>query len=486
MDDEYHEPEIEPFSEKEHLKWWLGDSAARDQFVMYRGDNVGVFWNRKKEAADMVVDRQHWTETFVQWSPKGTYLATTHRKGIQLWAGRNWGRQSRFPHPLCNMIDFSPNELYICTWSFKPIEVEENDPILSLDEEGKNYIIWEVSTGKPLRSFVTHDLGPSVDAEGNPIKKRIPWPAFKWSSDDRYVARMKDGESISVYELPKMNLLKPNTGDKTTVTMKIEGVREFDWAPSVPQRDSVKSYEQLLAYWTPEIGSNPAKVALVSVPQLGDPIRTRNLFNVSDAKLHWQSQGAYLCVKVDRHSKSKKSNATNLEIFRVREKGVPVEVVDAVKDTVINFQWEPEGNRFVLISTSEPVVATAVPPKTSVSFYCPEKVKGSVPGNFKLIRTIDKKNNNAIYWSPKGRFVIVATIASAQSFDLDFWDLDFEGEKQDADKDLTANLQLMATGDHYGVTDVEWDPTGRYIVSSASMFKQQVHHLSSPFPFAVP
>ena len=114
------------------------------------------------------------------WSPLGTFLATTHRRGVQLWGGPSWGRLLRFPHPLCDLIDFSPGENYICTWSFKPIEVEEDDPILTLDEEGKNYIIWSVVTGKPLRSFSTHDLpGPSVDENGQPVKKRIPWPAFK-------------------------------------------------------------------------------------------------------------------------------------------------------------------------------------------------------------------------------------------------------------------------------------------------------------------
>ena len=50
----------------------------------------------------------------------------------------------------------------------------------------------------------------------------------------------------------------------------------------------------------------------------------------------------------------------------------------------------------------------------------------------------------------------MGTIASAQGSDLDFWDLDFEGEKPDNEKDLTANLQLMASTDHYGATDVEW------------------------------
>ena len=467
IDEEYHAPDIQPFTEKEHLRWWLADSDGRDQFVMYRGDGVGVFWNRKDDPPENIVDRQHWTEVFVQWSPLGTYLATMHARGVQLWGGPSWTRQTRFPHPLCNMIDFSPAEKYLTTWSFQPIEVAEDDPILTLEEDGKNYIIWDVATGKPLRSFQTHDLpGPSVDENGAPVKKKIPWPAFKWSADDKYVARMKEGESISIYELPKMSLL-----DKTSI--KIEGVKDFEWAPATPQRDGIRTYEQLFCYWTPEIGSNPAKVGLMSIPSK-EIVRTRNLFNVTDAKLHWQSQAAYVCVKVDRHSKSKKSLATNLEIFRVREKGVPVEVVDSIKDTVINFAWEPKGDRFVLITTAEVVVATAVPPKTSVSFFCPERAKGAGVGNFKHIRTIDRKNSNAIYWSPKGRFVIVATVHSQQSFDLDFWDLDFEGEKPESDKDLTANLQLMNTADHYGVTDIDWDPTGRYVATSASIWKHTV------------
>lgn len=434
---------------------------------MYKGDSVGVYWNRKKEPPENIVDRKQWTEFFVQWSPLGTYLVTSHALGVQLWGGPSWARHVRFPHPSCNMVDFSPSEKYLTTWSFKPIEVWEGAAPLTIEEDGKNYIIWDVATGKPLRSFQTHEIpGPSVDENEQPVKKKIPWPAFKWSADDKYVARMLEGQSISIYDLPKMTLL-----DKTTV--KIEGVKDFEWAPASPHREGIKTYEQLLCYWTPEIGSNPAKVALMSVPSK-EIVRTRNLFNVTDAKLHWQSQAAYVCVKVDRHSKSKKSLATNLEIFRVREKGVPVEVVDSIKDTVINFAWEPKGDRFVLITTTEIVAATAVPPKTAVSFFCPEKIKGAGVGNFKHIRTIEKKNSNAIYWSPKGRFVVVATVHSQQSFDLDFWDLDFEGERVESDKDLTANLQLMATADHYGVTDIDWDPTGRYVATSASMWKHSV------------
>jgi translation initiation factor 3 subunit B len=363
------------------------------------------------------------------------------------------------------MVAFSPGEKYIVTWSNRPISIpDEGHPALSIDDHGKNYVIWDIATATPLRSFA--NLDPPKVEDGKPPPK-MQWPAFKWSADEKYVARLNPGQSISVYELPRMNLL-----DKTSI--KIDGVVDFDWAPATPKREGVKDYEQLFCYWTPEIGSNPAKVGLMSIPSK-QVVRSLNLFSVSDAKLHWQSEAAYICVKVDRHSKSKKSQATTLEIFRVKEKGVPVEVVDTIKDTVINFAWEPKGDRFAIISTTEPTGVTAVAPKTAVSFFCPEKAKkGQQVGNFKHLRTLDKKNSNAIYWSPRGRFVVIATIANQQSSDLDFFDLDFEGEKPESDKDLTANLQAMNTADHYGVTDVEWDPSGRFVASWASAWKHSV------------
>lgn len=476
IEEEYQPPPEKSFEEKEHLRSFLADPSGRgrDQFVMHRADTVGVFWNNDRDTPENIVDRQFWTETFVQWSPLGTFLTSVHAQGVQLWGGASWSRLQRFGHPFVHLVAFSPNENYLVTWSPRPIVVgEDNKGPLTRDDDGKNYVIWDIATGKPLRSFANLDVPAAPEARpGAP--PRQPWPAFKWSADDKYVARMTEGSSISVYTLPSMGLL-----DKTTI--KIEGVQDFDWAPSTPKRDGVKNYEQLFCYWTPEIGSNPAKVGLMSIPSK-EVVRSLNLFSVSDAKLHWQSDSSYICVKVDRHSKSKKSQATTLEIFRVKEKGVPVEVVDTIKDTVINFAWEPKGDRFVIITAPEPAGQVAVAPKTSVSFFCPEKVKGNAVGNFKHLRTLEKKNSNAIYWSPRGRFVVVATVHNQQSSDLDFFDLDFEGEKPEGEKDMTANLQLMNTADHYGVTDIEWDPSGRYVATWASAWKHSVSDLGPQFP----
>ncbi|TVY50905.1 Eukaryotic translation initiation factor 3 subunit B [Lachnellula cervina] len=467
IDEHYNPPKLEEFTEKEHLRSWLADPSGRgrDQFAMYKDNNVLINWNNEKDTPETIVERPNWTESFIQWSPQGTFLTSVHAQGVQLWGGPSWLRQKRFAHPYVNLVDFSPGEKYLTTWSHRPIAIsEEGHPQLAAEDDGKHFVIWDIETGKPLRSFPNAEV-PSAgnDEAGNPIKRKMQWPAFKWSADDKYVARLTQGQSISVYDLPTMLLV-----DKKVI--KIEGVMEFEWAPATPHRDGVKTYEQLFCYWTPEIGSNPAKVGLMSIPSK-EVVRTLNLFSVTDARLHWQSDASYLCVKVDRHSKSKKSLATSLEIFRVKEKGVPVEVVDGIKDTVVNFAWEPKGDRFVIITTAEVAAPSAVPPKTSVAFYCPEKVKGAGVGNFKHIRTYDKKNSNAIYWSPKGRFVVVATVSSQQSFELEFYDLDFEGEKPESDKDLTANLQLMNTAEHYGVTDIEWDPTGRFVATSSSVWK---------------
>ncbi|KAF3916790.1 hypothetical protein ABW20_dc0108331 [Dactylellina cionopaga] len=471
IDEKYVDPEPEPFVEQEHLRSWIGDSRARDQFVLFRSDTVGVYFNNKKEAPEMTVERQFWTESFVRWSPLGTFLTSLHPQGVQLWGGASWKRMARFPHPAVNLVDFSPNEKYLVTWSNKPIVYQEGMPGLTPEEDGKTYVVWDVQTGKLLRSFAPIENPQEADKPPN-MRKKIQWPLFKWTADDKYCARVTPGSHISVYETPSMVLL-----DKKSI--KLDGVVDFEWSPYSPTDDELKKpgNEQLICYWTPELGNQTARVALMAIPSK-EVIRTRNLFNVSDCKLHWQSDGAYLCVKVDRHSKRGKSTFTNLEFFRIKEKNIPNEVIE-IQDTVINFAWEPKGDRFVLITAGEipPAGAAApAPPKTAVSFYAPEKTKSPPAGQFRLIRTIDKKNSNAIFWSPRGRFCIVATINSQSSHELEFWDFDFDGEKKESEKELNANLQLIGTVDHYGVTDVDWDPSGRFVVSSSSMWKHTMEN----------
>ena len=124
-------------------------------------------------------------------------------------------------------------------------------------------------------------------------------------------------------------------------SLKIPGVQDYCWSPT----------DNIISCWLPESGNNPARVMLLSIPSKKE-IVSKSLYNVSDFRMHWQENGDYLCVKVDK-VKAKKTTHTTFEIFRMRSKNIPVEVLE-VKDTILAFAWEPIGHRFAIIHSSTP------------------------------------------------------------------------------------------------------------------------------------
>ena len=227
---------------------------------------------------------QEWKDfLYVAWSPSGTYIATLHRQGVRLWGGSSWKPQQRFAHPLVKLIDFSPCENYLVTWSNEPILVPDGavqgPQYFSPDDEGNNIAVWDIKSGDLLRTFSTHHEG-----EPAPVKKQMQWPALKWSPDDKFVARLTPGQMISVHELPSMYL----HGKKS---IKIEGVVDFEWCPlgdkdkeeaNLSGGKSVKKPpENMLVYWTPEVANQPARVTLLGFPSR-TVLRQKNLFNVTE------------------------------------------------------------------------------------------------------------------------------------------------------------------------------------------------------------
>ena len=284
-----------------------------------------------------------WTESFVQWSPLGTYMATFHRQGIALWGGSSWKKVVRFAQTGVRFIDFSPKENYVVTWS--------PDGEKSEDGDVHNLFVWDVRSGKALRSF----------AAPPPTATPMSWPAFKWSHDEKFFGRIGP-DAISIYETPSMFLL-----DKKSI--KIEGVQDFQWSPS----------DNIIAFTQPETGNVPARVTLMEIPSKAIR-RTKNLFNVQDYRLHWHPDGDYFAVKVDRKGKKAFSS---FELFRMRDKDIPVEALE-MKDHVIAFAWEPKGDKFALVHGEQPV-AGASPQPASVSFYSMEATKGK-EATVKLLR----------------------------------------------------------------------------------------------------
>jgi translation initiation factor 3 subunit B len=82
----------------------------------------------------------------VQWSPQGNYIATMHRKGVALWGGPQYARLQRYSHDDVKLIEFSPAERYLMTYS----QIRPNSPHEKLQ---LLLNVFETRSGRKLRIF---------------------------------------------------------------------------------------------------------------------------------------------------------------------------------------------------------------------------------------------------------------------------------------------------------------------------------------------
>ena len=395
----------------------------RDQFAIRYNNETEIKWCERNAppTLDYGGEREkegglYWCEMYVKWSPQGSVLATFHNKGIALWGDAAFSKQGRFAHDGVKKLEFSPREAYMVTSNEIP-------------GDKRGCIFWDLRTRKELRSFEVSMLPAPPPAllrpDEDPGPPRFEPSHFQWSHDDGYAARRgKDkagGDVITVYELPAMTLL----GKKS---LRADGVRDFQWSPTA----------NCLAYWAPEQGNTPARVTLVELPSRKE-LRQKNLVNVSDCKLYWHPEGRYLCVKVVRHTKSKKTLFHSFELFRADKELVPVEMLE-MKDTVHAFAWEPSGHRFAVIHGDGA--------KPSVSFHS-MLGKAGQPELTHLV-TLENRSCNSIHWSPMGTQVVLAGTGDAFNGALEFYDCDAKWSKH---------------VEHYRANAVEWDPSGRIVAT---------------------
>ncbi|KAK7582397.1 hypothetical protein V9T40_013842 [Parthenolecanium corni] len=406
--DKWETPTPQEYPEKPNLQEYLLEPDAYDQYLVFDTDWHVQIWLNSSPHPTLLEDRERWTESFVRWSPLGTYLATVHKLGVVLWGGSKFAKVMRFAQQNVQFIDFSPCEQYLIIFS------NYHD-----SSETKKLGIFDIRTGMEKRSFAI---------DGAPA-----WPIFRWSKDDKYFARI--GQNLlSVYETPSFGLL-----DKKSI--QVSGIRDFMWSPS----------DNVLAYWVAEDKDVPARVVLLEIPSRQE-IRANNLFNVADCKIHWQKNGDYLCVKVDRYAKSKKEKGEvkysgmhyNFEIFHMREKNIPVDIIE-IKEPIHAFAWEPVGSKFAVIHGEASNI--------KVAFY---DIKSGQ--KLALTKLLEKKVCSHLFWSPNGQYIVLAECREVGA--LEFID--------------TNDFSTMASGEHYKATTVEWDPTGRFVASSVSAWNHKM------------
>lgn len=407
---------------REKIRWWLYDEKCREQFIVRYDSHFEVHWFDPLEKEPQLIYttfKKNAPFSSVQWSNQGSYLVSFHNPGIALWGGDSFEKLIRLQHKSVKEIMFSPNENYVLTWDGTPYSLRNE----------KSICIWRVITGKLLRSFITPEYSP----------KEKMFPHFLWSPDDKYIACIGKQKEVYVYELPSMLLIEDQ--EKKRTPLKYSGVKEFDWSP----------VDNILAIWIPQTNDTPGTLILVDVPSRKELV-SRKIYDVSVASIHWHNKGDYLCLKTTIQKKSGKKikkEYTQLEIFRMREKNIPVDNVQIEAVKTKQFHWEESNsNRFALILREETTN------KQQIRFYKISN-KGTAR-DAKWSSTFDINNQmNFMKWSPQGTYFILASLASEGT--LYFCCLNNNDE-----------VDVIHKDEHLLVNSISWSRCGRFLVSAVS------------------
>ncbi|KAL9658596.1 hypothetical protein ABK040_006133 [Willaertia magna] len=383
------------YKERDNLVSWLKDPQARSQYAIRFDNTVEVCWNDPLNDSDIVHSREKWSDGKIEWSPHGSYLVTYHDKGVALWGGEEFKIQDTLTHKKVHSVQFSPNESYAVT-------VSENPP---------KAILWDLRAQRMAMSFPFK--------EKNDTKGQI----FKWSANEKYFARIGE-DHILIFETETMSLV----GGKPFI---VTGVKDFSFAPKG---------RSLLAYYT---ASTPASVIIIDVGAKCKEVRSRNYFNIVDAKLKWQEHGDYLVIAVSREQtvQNEKIVTSTFDVVRVNEKGSPIESISGFDDVIEDFDFEPRGDTLAVIHGPGNI-------KKTLSFF-------SFKGNtHKALKKFENKSITKIFWSPRGNDLVVAN-TKLVTVPLEFYNVD-------------SDAQIVGYGEHFSMTDACWDPSGRYFTTYVS------------------
>eukprot|EP01138_Halocafeteria_seosinensis_P006217 gb/GECG01006358.1/.p1 GENE.gb/GECG01006358.1/~~gb/GECG01006358.1/.p1 ORF type:complete len:741 (+),score=92.89 gb/GECG01006358.1/:1-2223(+) len=450
VEEKFTRPKLPEYKRFDDLWSWLGDSLLRDQFAIRYDDETEIHWAETNAAPvpQYCAERQKaegrkWTDNHIKWSPQGTFFVTFHLQGVLLWGGSDFHEFARFAHRDAHQVLISPCERYIGTWNGRSGNFEPDDA----------FIVWNLRSGAKLRAF--RQEGNSDDCD------------FVWSPDGNYIGRMgRSGvtgkEAIEIYEVSDTYLTLLGR-----TKINAPSAQELQFAPG--------GSHNLLATWTPEGQNQPASVTMIKVPSK-EVVRSKQLFNVEDIKMHWHPQGNYLAVQAILLSKAqakkkkrqqesgayegeltaekKGAVVTTFELFRVSEKMVPVETMK-VEGAVHDFAWEPNGTRFAVVHGAGPL-------RFNVSFYemepkeTPEKAKARTPASVggaaraEFLHTLQERPANRLFWSPRGGLIVIAGLENIGG-ELEFFDVDA--------------LVTYGTGEHMQCNRVKWDPSGRLVAT---------------------
>lgn len=408
---------------------WMSDPLGREQYAYRCALDSDVMWFDGIARSADVVCKEHERFGFAFcWSPMGSYFLTIHKRGVWVRGNDSFQKMMCFNHKGVKHALFSPNEEYLITYDGTYGPAKPREP---------QVIVWEVSTGTQLATLSAPPFSPN----GVRPEDGAAWPYFLFSPDSKYLAARREN-GLAVYETATMRLLDETTataaGRPLSLTFPLE---QFRWSPA----------DNLLSLWIPECGDSPGRLLIVDIPT-GQEVASKNVFSVKSVSMHWRPCGEFLALNtviLRKVSKKVKKEVTQIEIFRVKERSVPVDMVDLEGYRVRSLHWEEGLNgasRFATLTADETTSSQ------SINFF-DVPVRGAKEDT-KLVQSLTVPPTiNGFSWSPRGQYFLAASKGGEGA--LIFGVLNEQNKAEIIQKD-----------EHMDLTDVMWDPSGRYVTTA--------------------
>uniref|UniRef100_A0AC35UG36 RRM domain-containing protein n=1 Tax=Rhabditophanes sp. KR3021 TaxID=114890 RepID=A0AC35UG36_9BILA len=384
---------------------------------------TGIFWYQKEQEPMVVSEndslRPNWSENPFCWSTKGTYFTTLHKQGCQIWGGVKFERVQRFAHSQPHFVDFSPDEKFFVAFSM-PHQNRFDQPCLT---------IFNTINGDVVKEFTGLQVGLSSE---NPIPE---WPLFQWSFDDKYVAYVKKKtETIQVFDTEDFSKAD---------SVPLSSINKIQWSPNT----------HTIAYYCEEVvkTTNPADIGIIAYPSK-ERLRSTKMFSCCRAEFYWHPNGRKFAFVSERYGRRTEKNGevklfnfkTHVDVFDLFKKETPVQNV-MIDDQFIHFAWDPSSDKFALLCGSSIKV---------VHYIYNVDANKHAP----VVLLKDEKNacvSKIAKFAPKGSWLAFAGVKAAGG-SIVFYDCS------------TMEPIKMKTVEHAEMTDCQWDPSGRYFVSSCN------------------
>eukprot|EP01055_Gregarina_sp_Pseudo9_P005338 Gregarina_sp_Pseudo_9__5337@NODE_632_length_2459_cov_9_211157_g596_i0_p1_GENE_NODE_632_length_2459_cov_9_211157_g596_i0NODE_632_length_2459_cov_9_211157_g596_i0_p1_ORF_typecomplete_len695_score194_82eIF2A/PF08662_11/0_21eIF2A/PF08662_11/4_5eIF2A/PF08662_11/9_1e33WD40/PF00400_32/5_4e02WD40/PF00400_32/0_43WD40/PF00400_32/16WD40/PF00400_32/4e02WD40/PF00400_32/2_2WD40/PF00400_32/3_5WD40/PF00400_32/5_9e03ANAPC4_WD40/PF12894_7/1_1e03ANAPC4_WD40/PF12894_7/3_4e03ANAPC4_WD40/PF12894_7/22ANAPC4_WD40/PF128 len=425
--------EVESF-DRSDTRDWIKDEGQREMFLVRAGKDLTISYfenatnepilvsdgetardEKKKKMLGSEADPV-WTHGEAVWSPLGSYLCTQHTPGYRLWAGPTFRPVMRLGHRNVTNILFSPDEQYAVSYN------GSRDPTCPFA-----LCVFLVCTGDLLKAMPPPAAGPNGDGS---------WPLVQWSHNSKYLATTS-GKRIVIYEMPEMK--------EIGLTDAVFADSQFAWQPNHKLDDPA-----VMAVWSPAHNSDsPCRLTVLQVPSL-KALTSKNLFAENgQGKIYWHPTGDYVALvsRVTRRLTGKKKvSQTQVEIIGMRDKSLPVDNICSAED-VVNFFWSPAKDRFAILTVNR-----------QFRFYTLNQ-RGC-----ELAATKDMGPEiNCLKWSPLGSHVVFASVSTADGSGTLVFAQCVENEAQ-----KTYNIDVIHKDEIGKLTDVSWDPSGRFILTSVT------------------